>query len=80
MNQYEMVVIIVAVVMFASVLRARFGVRYRKDGAAEVQDSVENARMRDEVTRLRDRVAVLERIVTDKNHLLEQEFDRLRDQ
>ncbi|HEX8076617.1 MAG TPA: hypothetical protein VF511_02295, partial [Chthoniobacterales bacterium] len=34
--------------------------------------------LKDEVKRLRDRVAVLERIATDKNHLLEQEFEKLR--
>jgi hypothetical protein len=31
------------------------------------------------VRTLKERVAVLERIATDKTNLLEQEFDRLRD-
>ena len=33
----------------------------------------------EEMRALRARVAVLERIATDKNNLLEQEFERLRD-
>ena len=79
-----MVAFIVMVVMVASVIRAAIGGgrsrRHRRDEAVALQDSsAENARLRDEVTRLMDRVAVLERIVTDKNQLLEQEFERLRD-
>jgi uncharacterized protein YlxW (UPF0749 family) len=83
MNPFEMVVLIVAIVMIASVLKSRHGHRHRhgrnssEDGPAiESQDA---ARLREEVTRLKERVAVLERIATDKNHLLEQEIERLRD-
>ncbi len=32
-----------------------------------------------ELQRMRERIAVLERIATDKNHPLELEFERLRD-
>jgi hypothetical protein len=35
--------------------------------------------MEDEMRGLKERVAVLERIATDRNHLLEQEFEKLRD-
>ena len=41
-------------------------------------DSRDALAMQDEVLSLRERVAVLERIATDKNNLLEQEFERLR--
>ena len=41
--------------------------------------TAETERMRDEIKVLKDRIAVLERIATDRNHSLEQEFERLRD-
>jgi hypothetical protein len=77
MNQYEMVVIIVAIVMFASVLRARYGGGRRKGRAAG--EDPEAARLKEEVKGLRDRIAVLERIATDKEITLEREIERLRD-
>ena len=77
-------IIIVAIVMFASILKSaiggdRYRKRHRRDEAVTAETHAENARLRDELTRVQDRVAVLERIVTDKNRLLEQEFERLRD-
>jgi hypothetical protein len=35
--------------------------------------------MREEMKVLKERVAVLERIATDRNHSLEHEIERLRD-
>jgi len=75
-NPFEMVVLIVLITAIAGVLRAKYGRRHRADGAVE---TAETQRLRDEVKTLKDRVAVLERIATDKNHLLEQEFERLRE-
>ena len=66
MNSGEMtVVLIVAIVMIASVLRARArdnirGARSDPDTAAE------NQRLRDEVQELKERLKVLERITVDK--------------
>ncbi len=74
MNPFEMVVLIVLIVTIGQVLRARVG-RGKQIRLADDPDAV---RMREEVIKLRDRVAVLERIATDKNHLLEEEFERLR--
>lgn len=76
MNPFEMVVGIVLIVTFGSVLRAKFS---RRGRSASLADDPEAARLRDEVRALKERVIVLERIATDKNHLLEQEFERLRD-
>lgn len=76
MNQFEMVVLIVAIVMLAGVVRAKYHARGREVSLA---DDPEAAQMREEIKTLRDRVAVLERIATDKNHLLEQEIEQLRD-
>lgn len=75
MNPFEMVVLIVLIVTIGQVVRARVG-RGKQLRLADDPDAV---RMREEVIKLRDRVAVLERIATDKNHLLEEEFERLRD-
>lgn len=78
-----MVVAIVAIVMLASIIRSKHQhhPRHGHHGAAGAEGAIESGetiRLREEVTRLKERVAVLERIATDKNHLLEQEFDRLR--
>jgi len=76
-----MVVLIVLITSIASVMRAKYGPRRHRDGGGELpqQDTPETARMREEIKFLKERVAVLERIATDKNHSLEQEFERLRD-
>ena len=78
-----MVVLIVAIVMIASIIRGKQTYRHKhRHGNFETETVIESAdarRLREEVTRLKERVAVLERIATDKNHLLEQEIERLRD-
>ncbi|HEY0414393.1 MAG TPA: hypothetical protein VGD66_14755 [Allosphingosinicella sp.] len=75
MNQFEFVIAIVAVVMIASIFKAR----YRFQAGRTPQQDGEAERLRDEVKILRDRVAVLERIATDKESTLEREIERLRD-
>ena len=78
MNQFEMVVLIVAIVMIASVFRARYrGDRGRAEGGAA--ESQENLRLKEEVQALRDRIAVLERITVEKENSLEREIEKLRD-
>lgn len=78
-----MVVLIVAIVMLASIIKGRMGHSHRhRHGAHETGTRIgaaDNAQLVEEVTRLKQRIAVLERIATDKNHLLEEEFERLRD-
>jgi hypothetical protein len=74
MNQFEMVAVIVVVIMFASVLKARFKYQGKAPG-----DGPETIRMREEVRALKDRIAVLERIATDKESALEREIEQLRD-
>ena len=76
MNQFEMVVIIVAIVMFASVMRARYSGKRRQAAAA---DDPEILRSREEVRALKERIAVLERIATDKESSLERQIERLCD-
>jgi hypothetical protein len=80
-----MVVLIVAIVMVASIIKAKYGHHHgrrrdRLEGASGVAvDSVETARMREELKVLRDRLAVLERITIEKESSLEREIEQLRD-
>lgn len=83
-------VIIVAIIMVASIIRARFGYgRFGRRGrfghyddrepAISAQEHAENLRLRDEVTELKERIKVLERITVDKENSLSREIDSLRD-
>ena len=76
MGPFEMVVGIVLIVTMGQILRARY-----KSGSTQLRlaDDPDAQRMRDEIKTLRDRVAVLERIATDKEHSLEREIELLRD-
>ena len=81
MNPFEMVVAIVAAVMIALVLRDRYRAQATMSQTSP-QDLGETARMREELARLRERVQVLERVVTDTNPAadLDRRIERLRDQ
>jgi uncharacterized protein YlxW (UPF0749 family) len=79
----QMVVWIVAIVMIASIFKARFGYygrRHRRDGeAVRAIDNAENLRLREEVKELKERIKVLERITVDKENSLARQIDELRD-
>ena len=80
MNQFEMIVLIVAIVMVASVLKTRMGGGRRHRGHGEpAEDSAENRRLKEEVRALHERIAVLERITVEKENSLEREIEKLRD-
>ena len=82
MNHGEwMVVMIVAIVMFASVFRAKYGYgRHGRRGAAlPPEEQAENLRLRDEVRELKERIKVLERITVDKENSLSKQIEELRD-
>lgn len=72
MNPFEMVVLIVAIVMIAKVMRDRA----LRPPAPEIP--AETEALLAEVARLRDRVEVLERLATDKSRRLADEIDSLR--
>jgi len=72
MNQYEMVVLIVAVIFIARTIRERNRLR----AAAPPPDDAVPALIA-EVARLRERVQVLERIATDDSRRLAVEIDNL---
>ena len=75
-------VMIVAIVMFASIIRARYGYgRHRRRDSAEISpsDQAETLRLRDEVKELKERLKVLERITVEKENSLAKEIESLRD-
>jgi hypothetical protein len=78
MNQFEMVVLIVAIVMIASVFRAKYGSRHSRRGINPADDA-ETLRLRQEVKELKERLHVLERIATDKENTLARQIEELRD-
>ena len=78
-SNHLMVVLIVAIVMVASVLRARYG-HNRKGGTAHGGlDEAEKNRLREEVRELKERLKVLERITVEKENSLAREIYQLRD-
>jgi len=89
MNPFEMVLGIVLITAIAGVLRAKYGVVRTGRGKEELYvgrtavDDAESERLRGEVRQLKDRIVVLERIVTDgdrnRGMELERQIDALRD-
>ena len=84
---FLMIVAIVAIISFTRLQRDRLGLpsgrrRDRIRGGAGAQDDGEADRLRGEVRQLKDRIAVLERIVTDTDRNrgldLEREIEALR--
>ena len=85
MNPFEMVIGIVLIVTIGSIIRAKMGVgrdahgdeyNLRDPGLGE-----ENRQLRQEITGLKDRIAVLERVITDTNSSsanLDREIESLR--
>ena len=80
MGRYEFIIAIVAIVMIASVLKARYGWNRRRRGPdGEADEAGEAARLREEVRMLKERIHVLERITTERENSLSREIDELRD-
>jgi hypothetical protein len=80
-------IIIVAIVMIASVLRAALGGgrhgrrgRHGRDEALPPRDDAETMRLREEVKSLKERLVVLERITVEKENSLAREIEQLRDE
>ena len=77
-----MVVAIVAIVMVASIIRAKYGYgrHGRRDGGGvAAEEHAENLRLRDEVKELKERIKVLERITVEKENSLSRQIEELRD-
>lgn len=83
MNPFEMVVLIILIVTVGRVLSGRYAKRDgRSQGAIEASgDGVsvaEAARLKAEVTRLNERIQVLERLATDPAKRLSDEIESLK--
>jgi uncharacterized protein YlxW (UPF0749 family) len=72
-----MVAVIVVAVMIASVLRAKY--QGRGDKSADPRLEAENLRLRDDVKTLKQRVQVLEQIVTDRGADTAAQIEALRE-
>jgi hypothetical protein len=84
MNPFEMVVMIVAITMIASIIktriRAKHGISEDRHGNEVGIADPDAARLREEVKGLKERIAVLERLATDDNSAkaLDREIEKLR--
>lgn len=79
MQWAEMVVAIVLIVTIGKILRARYE---SSNAPAPREEPGENARQREEIRALKERIAVLEKLATDDNSnaaRLDREIERLRD-
>jgi hypothetical protein len=85
MNPFEMVLGIIIVVTIGSVLRARLGIHKDRNGnqhGVDPANAADAGRLRDEVRTLKERVQVLERVITDSEASslrLDREIEALRD-
>lgn len=79
MGPFEMVVAIVLITAIASVVKAKHGIRRDRHGNEHFVDNAENARLRDEVKALKERIQVLERITIEKENSLERQIEQLRE-
>lgn len=72
-------VLIVGIVMFAIVMKARYRYLDKHGAGPSPEDKIETQRLREEVTQLKDRIKVLERIAVDKEDTLTRQIEQLRD-
>lgn len=83
MGPFSMVVAIVFIAMLGKVLQERYRAmgRMAEHGGSPHLQSGDAARSRDEVLQLKERVAVLERLITDNHGSvdLERQIEQLRD-
>lgn len=79
MNPFEMVVAIIFLVTTARVLQTYL--RGRQERPATTVDDPDTLRMREEMRAMKDRIQVLERVITDNHGSLDldRQIERLRD-
>lgn len=75
MGPFEMVVLIVAISVGAGVYQTYL--KTRANSAADQTMQTDVSEMRDEIGKLKERVRVLEAIVTDKDRTLAEEIRKL---
>lgn len=81
MNPFEFVIAILFMVFAFTIIRHKLGipVRSMREMRGEPADSQETLRLREEVTQLKERIKVLERITIEKENSLAKEIESLRE-
>ena len=82
MNPFEFVLAILILMFVFSIVRHKMGIpvrSMRQMRGDEPRDSLETQRLRDEVSALKERIKVIERITVEKENSLAKEIESLRD-
>jgi hypothetical protein len=82
MNPFEFVLAILLMVFVFSIIKHKMGIpsrSMREMRGDPVVDTQETMRLRDEVSQLKERIKVLERITVEKENSLAKEIESLRD-
>ena len=84
MNPFEFVIAILVIVFTFRIISHRMGIRTGMDRRwanqqLQAGDPRETDRLRDDVTELKERIKVLERITVEKENSLAKEIESLRD-
>jgi hypothetical protein len=77
MNPFEFVLVVLVMVFAFTLIKHRLGIRDKWNQPAE--SSQETLRLKEEVSQLKERLKVLERITVEKENSLAQQIDELRD-
>jgi hypothetical protein len=81
MNAFEFILGILILMFVFTIIRHKMGipVRSMRQMRGDPEDSGETMRLREEVTLLKERLQVLERITVEKENSLAKEIESLRD-
>ena len=81
MHPFEFVIAILILVFAFTIIRHKMGipVRSMREMRGDPADSQETLRLREEVSQLKERIKVLERITVEKENSLSKEIESLRD-
>lgn len=81
MNPFEFIIAILILVFTFTIIRHKLGipVRSMREMRGEPVNNEENARLREQVKQMQDRIRVLERIVTDRGAQTAAQIEALRD-
>jgi hypothetical protein len=81
MNPFEFVIAVLILVFVFSIVRHKMGVpaRSMREMRGDPADSQETLRLREEVSQLKERLKVLERITVERENSLSKEIESLRD-
>ena len=81
MNPFEFVIAVLILVFVFSIVRHKMGIpaRSMREMRGDPADSQETLRLREEVSQLKERLKVLERITVEKENSLSKEIESLRD-